>query len=380
MTPKKAISIRDNLATLALVALREFSGQKKSFFGFKNVLKLLNISLNGLIRVAHLLGLSFIAFCSSDLNAADPIKFKPANSIEIVQNGNYLSSKCILTTDPTDGKIYLLKNNNLKFTKSLLYDANIGTDLLAAANINSKYYSSYHGLFLSNSSRNDFIALDKDSGNFTLFKNEGSENFSVHSLHNLGTPIVDAFVEDIDNDGDDDIIYSTNSGIGWIKTENSQNFIPQDMLASNLQSITALEVADFDGDGDKDLFFSDQSLNGIGFIENKGSENFSPVNDIGTNSIPIDDLKLVDLDKDGHKDLVFASAQESKIGWMPNNGSENFMPVESLYTQLSGVDVIEVDDSDGNGKVDIYAASSSNDDRLILENDGSGSFIPHLNS
>ena len=250
-----------------------------------------------------------------------------------------------------------------------MYDANIGTDLLASATNLTKF------------SNPDFIALDKDSGNFTLFRNEGSDNFSVQSLHNVGSPINDAFVADIDGDGDDDIVYSTPSGIGWIETENSQNFIPHANLANGLQNISALEVADFDDDGDQDILFADSSLNGVGFIKNNGSDNFSPVADLGSaNDIQIDDLELVDLDNDGHKDLVFASGQSSILGQMSNNGSDNFMPVENLYSELSGVDMIEVDDPDGNGKVDIFAASSLNDDRLILENDGSGGFIPHPNS
>jgi hypothetical protein len=186
----------------------------------------------------------------------------------------------------------------------------------------------------------------------------------------------------MDGDGDDDIVYSTPSGIGWIKTENSQNFIPHTNLANGLQNISALQVADFDDDGDQDIFFADSSLNGVGFIKNNGSyQHFSPIADLGSvNDIQIDDLELVDLDNDGHKDLVFASGQSSIIGKMSNNGSDNFMPVENLSNQLSKVDMIEVDDPDGNGKVDIFAASSLNDDRLILENDGSGGFIPHPNS
>ena len=366
MSLNKLRTHKNKLAAFILVAFHNLSDKSYSLCSFKNILKLLTYSLSQLRRLAHLLGLSFTAFCAQDLSANDPVQFKPTTSIQQY----YSTNQHLLTTDPTDGKIYLIKNNyNLHFTKSLVYDANIGTDLLASATN------------LTKSSNPDFIALDKDSGNFTLFRNEGSDNFSIQGLHNVGSPINDAFVADMDGDGDDDIVYSTPSGIGWIETENSQNFIPHANLANGLQNISALEVADFDDDGDQDIFFADSSLNGVGFIKNEGSDNFSPVADLGSaNDIQIDDLELVDLDNDGHKDLVFASGQSSILGQMSNNGSDNFMPLESLYTELSGVDMIEVDDPDGNGKVDIFAASSINDDRLILENNGSGGFIPHLNS
>ena len=96
---------KNKLAAFILVAFHNLSGKSYTLCSFKNILKLLSYSLSQLRRLAHLLGLSFTAFCAQDLSANDPVQFKPTTSIQ-----QYSINQHLLTTDPTDGKIYLIKN------------------------------------------------------------------------------------------------------------------------------------------------------------------------------------------------------------------------------------------------------------------------------
>ena len=125
------------------------------------------------------------------------------------------------------------------------------------------------------------------------------------------------------------------------------------------------------------IFFApNHSIAGIGIIKNQGSENFIP-SATSSEISGISDLEIVDIDSDGSKDVVYASEGSSVIGWMKNNGSDNFLPAESLATGITAVDQIEIADLDYDNDLDIVSASSETSQRVWLENDGSEGFIPH---
>jgi len=115
----KALTHENKLAIFVLVAFYNLSGKSSTPYSFKNILKLLSYFVSQPLRLAHLLGLSFTAFCAQDLSANEPVQFKPNTSIYVTPNWN----QNLLTTG---NKIYLLKNNNLHFTKSLEIDGSDG--------------------------------------------------------------------------------------------------------------------------------------------------------------------------------------------------------------------------------------------------------------
>ena len=138
------------------------------------------------------------------------------------------------------------------------------------------------------------------------------------------------------------------------------------------------EYADSDGDGDNDVYYADSSFAGVGWVKNNGSENFVP-QVVGSQVgwwTPIDSLEMTDLDEDGHKDLIYSSKSLSAVGWMANNGSENFIPSQ-LAGELTAVDQVQVADLDQDGDLDLVASSSEADTHAWLENNGSEGFIPH---
>jgi len=291
--------------------------------------------------------------------AEEPVPMKPSIPMDFDEDGDL----DLIDADSQTGKVTLIRNNGLVFKGKDVHQTNFSADLVGNAD-------------MDRDGDQDLVVLDKDAGGIAWLENKGSEVFVPHNIANLQGPVNEAYVADMNQDGRPDIVYAAPGAVGWIKNQGSDSFVPQTPLDSGLADVSALEVADADGDGDNDIYYTDSTIGGIGFIKNQGSENFVP-QVVGSQVLSIDDLEFSDLDGDGRKDLIYASKSMSAVGWMANNGSENFMPAEVLGGGLTAVDQIQVADLDQDGDEDLVAASSESDLAAWLENNGSEQFTPH---
>lgn len=80
------------------------------------------------------------------------------------------------------------------------------------------------------------------------------------------------FTADLDNDGDKDIVYNSQDvnidKIAWQENDESGNFGPQQILTTDVFAPRGLFSADIDNDGDNDIIFSSIGDNKIGWFEN----------------------------------------------------------------------------------------------------------------
>jgi hypothetical protein len=85
--------------------------------------------------------------------------------------------------------------------------------------------------------------------------NDGSENFTKNTIDNNLDAARDVIVNDLDEDGDLDIVATsaTSSGheVVWYSNDGSENFTTNS-IESSLSSANILEVGDIDGDNDLD--------------------------------------------------------------------------------------------------------------------------------
>ena len=88
---------------------------------------------------------------------------------------------------------------------------------------------------------------------------------------------------------------------------------------------------DLDGDGDIDVIASYKSENKLVWYANNGSESFT-LNTISTSIDGPTGLHVSDLDQDGDKDIVVAVDDGDKISYFDNNGSEL---IEGIWEGLS---------------------------------------------
>ncbi|MEH2092349.1 FG-GAP-like repeat-containing protein, partial [Nostoc sp.] len=134
----------------------------------------------------------------------------------------------------------------------------------------------------------------------------------------------------------------------------------------------AIAVADFDGDGKKDLVVANSNDNNISLLLNDGSGGFgTPTNfTVGTNPHAI---AVADFNGDGKLDLVVANSDDNNVSVLLNNGSGGF-GTPTNFAVGTNPNAIAVADFDGDGKKDLVVANSGSANVSVLVNDGNGGF------
>ena len=208
----------------------------------------------------------------------------------------------------------------------------------------------------------DFIRGEPNVGTVGWIENNGGGNFG--SAQTLITD--ERFLEavkavDMDSDGDLDIV-SSGGTIKWVEnTDGNGTFGSAQALNHSTIAINAMDV---DNDGDMDLLGGGDT---VSWYENDGQSSPSfTEHQIETNVRGVEDLKLADIDGDDDLDIITAHSRDNKVSWFANNGGGNFF--------ADGVTEVMPADLDGDDDIDILA--SIKDDGILAwyENDGSGNF------
>ncbi len=246
----------------------------------------------------------------------------------------------------------------------------------------------------------DAVCYSRFDDKLAWYENEdGQGNFGAQRVIYTDSRSVKALkVADIDGDGDMDIVsgdYSSNSSdeLIWFENTNGQgNFIPH-ILNSFLASIPDICLQDLDSDGDIDILFSQSGNFGIFWYPNTGDGSFGEMLTINTSyGIPVV-IKSADMNGDSHMDVVTIGS-DGHTTWYPNDGSNNFGNQILIATPATDADHMTIADMDSDGDVDIVLGNSINSNGQIglvwMENtDGLGNFGPgqtittnlyHLNS
>lgn len=183
-------------------------------------------------------------------------------------------------------------------------------------------------------------------------------------------------VVDVDQDGNLDLILGGLQGlVRYFRNDGNNNFIQQ--IGSDnpfedidMESSSAPQLIDFDGDEDLDLIIGNfdgqvwyyQNNGNNDFVEQFGEKNPFDRLELGRGSIP--KPQVVDVDQDGDLDLIIGSTRDG-IEYYINNGSNRFTPLNSTEFpffskgRLFNVSPQLVDfDADGNLELVLGASNS----------------------
>ncbi|WP_417591853.1 FG-GAP-like repeat-containing protein [Owenweeksia hongkongensis] len=190
---------------------------------------------------------------------------------------------------------------------------------------------------------------------------------------------------DVDQDGDMDILGISQGGdaVAWYENDGSQNFTTHTI---DNTAGTQIRAADFDGDSDIDIVASLDGTNEIALYTNNGSQSFTK-SVILSNAKRVEDLKLVDFDSDGDMDVLSAVFGQAYAPYVygrfflhTNNGSGSFSTTlisasTPYYGHAQGIDAADLD---GDSDLDVAVAWRAGSEKLgWYENTGSG-FTWHL--
>lgn len=222
------------------------------------------------------------------------------------------------------------------------------------------------------------------------FKNLGNGDFSA-SIPLVPAPGADKgagvalLTADLDADGDTDIVGRMTDTLAWYENDGAGGFsFRYHLFERGLQDLSLNDVRDWDRDGLPDILctanFSDAGS--VAFVRNLGNGQFAPRRYITPDFTQIQAVQAADLDGDGDKDLLIGSYQDMKLAWYPALGNGQWGEqrlVDSLqYNQTFAIAA----DLDGDGDNDLLNTFDVPDQFLyrnqlfIHENLGGGQFGP----
>lgn len=175
-------------------------------------------------------------------------------------------------------------------------------------------------------------------------------------------------IDDYDTDGDKDIVhidYNISNGHNELKylknTNNSFTNVLIADLGSYLSNTSSVDdgfiKADIDQDGDMDYFVTYATTDKLIWLRNDGANQFTVVNLVtGTLANNIRDLHIVDIDTDGDLDLVYTARDAGKIMLLYNDGAQNFSTNQQI-ANCSYPERLIVNDFDNDGDLDLVFGS-----------------------
>ena len=217
-------------------------------------------------------------------------------------------------------------------------------------------------------------------GDLSWWENDGSQNFTEHSISSGEDNIWNVEPEDMDNDGDLDILvmrddeYINFRVTVWVNDGN-QNFTPHDIAASMDQQYWVYLI-DLDQDGDVDVVSRKAALGGgvgqVVWLENESNLAFTE-HIIASINNPY--VSAADLDSDGDEDVIVWSPFLQEIHWWENDGYQNFTGHMILDSSAPPVSVVAAD-LDNDNDMDLLVGV--NNYISTLENDGNQNFSEHV--
>jgi len=196
---------------------------------------------------------------------------------------------------------------------------------------------------------------------------KGSENFTEHIIEGFldnysGTR--DVYATDVDGDGDVDVLGATYNvqvpyniyNIIWWENDGSENFTKH-TIDDDFSGASSVYATDVDGDGDVDILGAARGADEICWWKNDGEENFTK-HTIDDNFDGAYDVYATDLDGDGDVDILGAAQNADDIVWWENEGSQGFTRnnITMPYYQLDGARSVYAIDVDGDGDMDVLGA------------------------
>jgi hypothetical protein len=279
---------------------------------------------------------------------------------------------------------------------SLITNLGNGTFSASALISNQSYYLySIETCDINGDPFPDLVTAD-DTG-IKQFINNGSGGFAAPVLLQSIQSCRSASMLDMDDDGDKDIVwsmpgsYSAQMVLYWSRNDGSGNYTVDYpfTISTLLNGDLGVSINDLDNDGDKDIVTSTSVDGKVACYINIADTTFEPQRLLSSSSAGVSSVITADFDNDGFEDIVSAS-QDGKVSYFNNNGDGQFAIQRILYDQLdwvgeTGASTLRAGDMDQDGDPDIVAfcayhsyVNGNNPTQFYwLENTGNDQFVYH---
>ena len=231
----------------------------------------------------------------------------------------------------------------------------------------------------------DLVTANASSDNVSVLLNDGTGSFGSATNFDVGTFPTSVAVGDFNEDGNLDLV---TSNLGQFSLGNTVSVLLGNGTgsfgsATNFTVGTgpaAVDVADFNGDGNQDLAVVTQNdlNNQLSVLLGQGNGNFDPATNLNTGTGVAGSISVGDFNNDGNPDVVIGS-RGSGVFLVLNNGAGGFnLPAQTIPVSSVRVDpdAGAVGDFNGDGNQDLVVGSDSGNvnDIAVLLGNGDGSF------
>ncbi len=216
-----------------------------------------------------------------------------------------------------------------------------------------------------------------------LYLNDGTGIFVETSTILTNASSTVSILKDLDNDGDLDLFLSGNSNVGVIFTNIYRNngggvFTQVNNPALPLFKGGGAAIDDVDNDGDQDIVISTKTSTNAFVADvylNNGNAVYTAQGSTTFTAVEYSAIAFIDIENDGDKDVIISGNDVndvSSIKLYQNNGSGIFtLNISSTFAAVAGED-IDVADTDNDGDLDFLV--NGNTQNLLYTNNGSGIF------
>jgi len=201
----------------------------------------------------------------------------------------------------------------------------------------------------------------------------GSRSFNFIDYNNDGR--LDVFISNGPQGGQADLLYENVSTIIELLSK-----VTGDPIATTAQSCDGATWADFDNDGDNDCYVATWWGETNPFYLNNGDGSFTRITtgEIATITTYSESASWADFDQDGDLDLFLCNSSGSVANHLySNNGDGTFTRIltGNLVTDLATSRVGIWGDYDRDGDPDVFVANESNQSNGLYNNQGDGTFV-----
>jgi len=195
-------------------------------------------------------------------------------------------------------------------------------------------------------------------------------------------PLVDLKVFDVNQDGYDDLTYSTYSSVDkigkvyWSKNDGNGGFIERKIIAPSALETNNIEFADLNNDQLPDLVSKSRWDDKFTWFQNFGNDVFSSEIEIRPPLSSLGNRPLFSIDIDDDNDIDLLTYENEGIAIFTNDGEGNFMS-ESISTS-SYTWGISASDFNHDGVIDIFCGLGSNKEAIILYGSSEGAYQNEL--
>jgi len=243
----------------------------------------------------------------------------------------------------------------------------------------------------------DVVCASWKDSKVTWFKNLGGGVFGFdpsnqganQNLIDVAGQAHDVFANDIDGDGDIDVIAAlcSTDSVVWYENQGGGVFgydpgnpgANQNLISDVADCAYSVFSIDLDADGNADVVSASQDDGKVAWYRNQGAGNFGyDPGDPDANQLLIGfegaphEVFAADLDGDGDEDVLSASFSTGAITWYENQGGGAFGSANPIDTAAQKADAVFAIDLDGDGRTDVLSAFDSQ--IAWYQNQGGGAF------